>query len=230
MPDNKSIYLETGIYTIPEASRLTRVSTWRIRRWVKGYRFYSSNKPHHSPALWRTQLVPINNQWALGFLDLIEIKCVDSFLNAGVSWATLRKAHTIGVEMFQQSHPFCTHRFQTDGRQLFAEVHEATGEKSLLDIIKKQRIFEGIISPYFKELEFEAGDVLARWRPKTSRRLVVLDPSRSFGHPIVEKHGIPTEILARSAKASSISEIARWYEISEAEIEDAVEFEAKLAA
>lgn len=228
---NDPTYLNTGIYTVPEAARLTRVSTWRIRRWLRGYQFFSGNRRHHSPAIWPGQLAPIDNNWALGFLDLIEIKFVDSFLKAGVSWTMLRKAHEIGVRMFKQTHPFCTHRFETDGRELFAEVHEETGGQALWEIVKQQKVFREIIAPYFKELEFEGAGILARWRPITTNRLVVLDPTRSFGHPIVMKHGVPTEIIARAVRASgSIKEVVKWYELPKAEVEDAVEFEQKLAA
>ncbi len=63
------------------------------------------------------------------------------------------------------------------------------------------------------------------------KRLVVLDPTRNFGRPIVARHGVPTEILANAAKATgSVAEVARWYEVSEREIQDAVEFEQRLAA
>ena len=56
-------------------------------------------------------------------------------------------------------------------------------------------------------------------------------PHRNFGRPIVAPHGVPTEVLAKAAKATgSIAEVARWYEVRETEIRDAVEFEQRLAA
>jgi len=66
--------LNTGIYTLPDAARLTRVSTGRIRRWLRGYKFRTKKKEHQSRALWRGQLEPIDYSLALGFLDLIEIR------------------------------------------------------------------------------------------------------------------------------------------------------------
>src|SRR6266545_4929171 len=103
--------LNTGIYTLPDAARLTRVSTGRIRRWLRGYKFRTKKKEHQSRALWRGQLEPIDYSLALGFLDLIEIRFVDSFLKAGVSWAMLRQARQRAEEMFKVSHPFCTNQF-----------------------------------------------------------------------------------------------------------------------
>src|SRR6266545_3957230 len=92
--------LNTGIYTMAEAARLSRVSAGRIRRWLRGYKFRTRKREHHSKALWNGQLEPIDHSLALGFLDLIEIRFVDAFLKAGVSWAILRMAHDRGVEPF----------------------------------------------------------------------------------------------------------------------------------
>jgi uncharacterized protein (DUF433 family) len=218
---------------VPDAARLTGVSTWRIRRWLRGYRFRTKSKQYHSRPLWHGQLDPIGGSLALGFLDLIEIRFVDAFLRAGVSWIMLRKAHERGVEMFGNSHPFCTNRFATDGRQIFVELQQRTGDPSLLDIINNQHVFAQITRPFLKELEFSSGsaDIILRWRPSTTNRLVMLDPTRNFGRPIVAQHGVPTEILASAFDAChSSQEVIHWYEVTEAEVDDAVEFEKKLAA
>ena len=224
-------FLNVGIYTVPEAARLTRISTGRIRRWLRGYKFRTKLKQHHSPAIWHGQLEPIDHSLALGFLDLIELRFVDAFWKAGVNWTMIRKAHERGAEMFKTDHPFCTQGFVTDGREIFAELHKETGESSLLEIVHNQQVFGQIIRPFLKELEFSDRNVLLRWRPITRNRLVVLDPKRNFGRPIVTNHGVPTEVLARAAAAcGSLEEVSRWFEIPKAEIEDAIEFEQQLAA
>jgi uncharacterized protein (DUF433 family) len=180
--------------------------------------------------LWHGQLEPIEHSLALGFLDLIEIRFVDAFRKAGVSWAMIRKTHEKGVETFKTDHPFCTQGFCTDGREIFVELHRETGERSLMEIVSSQHVFVQIISPFLKELEFDASHNLISWKPATTRRLVVLDPTRNFGRPIVSRHGVPTEILNRAAKAcNSVEEVARWYELPNDEIEDAMEFEQQLA-
>jgi len=226
-----STYFNTGIYTIRDAARLTDVSTGRIRRWLRGYRYRSRKKAYASPPLWHGQWEPIDHSLALGFLDLIEIRFVDAFLKAGVSWAMLRQARERAEEMFKVSHPFCTNRFVTDGREIFVHLHRETGEPSLIEIVQRQAVFAQIIKPFLKELEFAEGSGLVRWWPLGEKRLVVLDPTRNFGRPIVAPHGVPTEVLANATKAAgSVAEVARWYEVAEQEIHDAVEFEQRLAA
>lgn len=125
-----SNYFNKGIYTVRDAARLSGVSAGRIRRWLRGYRYHSRKKAYASPPLWHGQWEPIDNSLALGFMDLIEIRFVDAFLKAGVSWTTLRQARERAEEMFKVSHPFCTNRFVTDGQEIFAELHRETGEAS----------------------------------------------------------------------------------------------------
>jgi len=226
-----STYFNTGIYTVRDASHLTGVSTGRVRRWLRGYRYRSRKKAYASPPLWHGQWEPIEHNLALGFLDLIEIRFVDAFLKAGVSWATLREARQRAEEMFQVSHPFCTNRFMTDGREIFVELHRETGEPSVIEIVTRQHVFADIIKPFLKELEFAEGSGVVRWWPLGEGRNVVLDPTRNFGRPIVAGHGVPTEVLAKAAEVTgSVTEVARWYEVPEREIEDAMEFERRLAA
>jgi uncharacterized protein (DUF433 family) len=223
-------FLNTGIYTVPEAARLTRVSVGRIRRWLRGYKFRTrKGEQHFSPALWHGQLKAIDHSHALGFLDLIEIRFVDAFLKKGVSWGIIREAHVRGAKLFNTNHPFCTNKFFTCGREIFVEIHRETKEPSLLDIAHDQHVFAQIVRPFLQELEFDENDQLLRWKPTTKRGLVVLDPTRNFGRPIVTRHGVPTEVLARAAKAcDSVEEVAQWYEVPKSEIEDAMEFEHEL--
>lgn len=225
-------YFNIGIYTIRDAARLTGVSTGRIRRWLRGYRYRSRKRAYASPPLWHGQWEPINHSVALGFLDLIEIRFVDAFLKAGVSWATLREARVKAGEMFKGAHPFCTNGFMTDGRSIFVELHRETGEPSLLEIVRRQHVFAQIVRPFLRELEFAEGRGMVRWWPLGTQRQVVLDPTRNFGRPIVDRRGVPTEVLAKAAAAcgGSLAEVSRWYEVPQTEIRDAVEFEQRLAA
>jgi uncharacterized protein (DUF433 family) len=224
------IPFNTGIYTVPEASRLTRVASPRIRRWLKGYKFFSGEREHVSPPVWRGQLQPVDGALALGFLDLMEIRVVDAFLRAGVSWKTLREAERRGLELFGSTHPFCTQRFETDGRAIFVDIGAQSDEPMLLEIINNQAVFDKITSPFFKNLEFSQDRTLERWWPLGDDRAVVVDPRRAFGKPIVVDRGVPTVILSTAASASrSIDEVVFWYDVTKNSVVDAIEFENSLS-
>ncbi len=90
--DREPALLNTGFYTVPEAARLTR-SVGKVRRWLKGYHFKSGERVRHSDAVWQGELRPIESKPALSFRDLLELRFVDAFIRAGVSWRTMRRAH-----------------------------------------------------------------------------------------------------------------------------------------
>jgi uncharacterized protein (DUF433 family) len=181
--------------------------------------------------VWSGQLEPIENSLALGFLDLLEVRCVDALRTAGVSWKTLRKAYRQAQEVFRHSHPFCTNRFATDGNSIFMELHDSENRTSLWDIAEVQRVFDRIIVPFLKNLDFGQGHTPVRWWPLGANHLVALDPRRSFGQPIIFETGVPTRVLARSVEANdSVEEVAKWFEVSPKAVEEAVMFEQQLAA
>src|SRR5207302_8079845 len=98
MASSKITYLNVGIYTVAEASKLTGVSRDRIRRWLRGYRSTARNKRYS--ALWSPQLPELDKKVALGFLDLIEIKFVGAFLDCGVSWPMIHKVREKAAELY----------------------------------------------------------------------------------------------------------------------------------
>lgn len=223
--------LRTGIYSIPDASRLTGVSTWRIRRWLRGYRFAAKTGRHNSPPVWEGQLKPIDGSFALGFHDLIEIRCVDAFIQAGVSWPTLREAHKHAKSMVGRPHPFSSGRFATDGQTVFLRVREETSNESVWDMRDIQRVFEKVIEPFLKNVEFSDDDAATKWWPMGQSHQIVLDPRRSFGRPIVAEQGVPTATLAAAVRAGdSVAVVAEWYSVAPDVIRDAVAFETRLAA
>jgi uncharacterized protein (DUF433 family) len=178
-------------------------------------------------------LPSIENKVALGFLDLIEIKFVDAFLNVGVSWAAIHKVREKAKILYTDTnHPFCTKQFVTDGCQIFRDLHSETGEHCLEEIASNQRVFAEIVKPFIKQLEFRDGTIIERWWPLGKDRHIVVDPRKNFGQPTVVTEGIPTQNLVRSYRAngSSLEEVARWFEISPVTVQEAVEYELSFAA
>lgn len=220
--------LNTGLYTVPEAARLTRISPGKIRRWIRGYNFRSGQSVHHSNAVWETDIKPLDNKSALSFRDLLELRFVDAFIQAGVSWVTMRRAHAKAQVELQTTHPFCSKRIATDGKRILLQQAEADSDQALVDLVTEQREFTRIVQDFLKELEFSGDDII--WWPLGKQRNIVVDPKRNFGQPTLVKSGVPATTLAQSVKAnSSVELVARWYEVQQVEVRDAVEFEASLA-
>jgi len=234
MAQHRQSLLGVGVYTVPEAARLTGVSAPRIRRWLTGYTFKSRSATRSSAPVWGRQIGSSKDELVLSFRDLLEVRFVDAFRRHGVSWKTIRLAAERAAEIVEDSHPFSTKRFKTDGRSIFADIAQETREESLLDLAKSQYELKSIVDPFlFAGLEFsELHGVPVRWWPLGRDRRVVLDPERSFGQPIVTPESVPTAILAQAVKAEdgSLEAVARWYLVDSKAVKDAVEFENRLAA
>lgn len=223
-------YIGRGIYSVPEVARLTGVSSSKIRRWVRGYTL--SDYHGRLPPVIEPDYAPIENRTSLSFLDLVEVRFVDSFRRHGVSWRSIKIASRRAAALLQTNHPFAKRRFFTDGREILTRVAEDSREPELLNLVRDQYELDDIVSPLLtEELDFDDLDLARRWWPRGKQGGVVVDPARNLEKPIVERYGVPTEVLSRQYKAAgSLEAVAEWYEIDVDSVRRAVEFEAFLAA
>ncbi len=232
MKERTNPYIGVGLYTIPEASRLTGVSSQRIRRWLQGYDYpFKGNKKHMS-SLWTPEVPEIHEENGLTFKDLLEIRFIDVFLNHGVSMKNIRAAAELACREYRQAYPFSSQKFKTDGKRIFSEITEKSGDKKLVDLIKGQWTFNKVIEPSLKGVEFSTDGIAERWfHPFGKSKEIVLDPERSFGRPIIFNGGVPTDILASAYDSDEdINFVARCYGVNPKSVKAAIEFEEKLAA
>lgn len=222
--------LGTGFYTVPEAARLLKIWPLNIRRWLGGYTYTKGDKTVEMLPLWKPQLPAYDNHMELGFRDLIELRIIGGFLDAGLSLITVRHCLEYARDCVDDDRPFSTRRFRTDGRTIFLESLRQTGEDELLDLKTRQYAIKKVIDRTFKDLDI-SHDIVARWRPLEGKQSIVIDPQRAFGQPITNTYGVPTVVLAEALKAEgSIERVGRLYDVSVAAVRDAVKFERSLAA
>ncbi|KAF0242680.1 MAG: hypothetical protein FD180_3781 [Planctomycetota bacterium] len=221
--------LNCGFYTLQEASRLTRLTSSRIRRWLKGYSYKRGATIRHSAPVLRESLAASSEIAELNFLDLMEMRCVHAFLSEGVTWPVLRRSVDRATAQFGD-HPLCRHRFQTDGRRIFADVAAKAHEAQLVDLFDSQAVFRRILQPYLHGLEYD-GDRILRWWPLGEKASVVLDPGRCLGKPIVARESVPTLVLAQAVRVEgTVQRVAELYEVGVKSVRDAMRFETEFAA
>lgn len=220
-----------GIYSVPEASRMTGVSSGRIRRWLRGYDYIVKDERRTSPPVWAPDLPQIDSALALSFRDLIEVRFVDFFLRRGCTWKEIREAAGIAAEMVESSHPFSTKEFMTDGKTIFRRFGEGREGARILKVVREQYMIADLVDPaLYKGIEFDNLSVV-RWYPLAPNRRVVIDPGISFGQPVVRPEGVPTSTLFRAVQADgSVDFVAKAYEVSKPSVNAAIEYEQLLAA
>jgi hypothetical protein len=224
-------YLGIGIYSIPEAARISHVPASYIRRWLWGYKYTVQGKVLRAGPLWSPQLPEIDDARALTFRDLVEVQFVYRFRQLGISLQTIRKTIGLATELLNRTFPLSSVRFKTDGKKVFAEVIEDPAERShVFDLKTGQYLLSYVLEYLYDALEYSEFDELVRWWPLGKDRRVIVDPKRSFGRPIVPE-GVQTNILVSSfSSEGDMKAVASWFEVSESSVSDALEFERSLKA
>ena len=221
--------LGTGVYPIPEAAALLGRKPETVRRWAFGYR-----RKREYPALIHTELPEVDGEHALTFVELIELLYIGEFLSRGVTWAHIHQAAAAAARMHFGPHPFASRRFLVDRSGVYAALHEAGGEESLVHLVGHgQNAIPDIVRPYLSQLDFGSDDVAARWYPLGKEGGVVLDPEHSFGAPILAEHHIPVDTLSAAYHAeledrgpeAARERVAWLYEVQPHHVHSALEFQ-----
>ncbi|KAI3594335.1 hypothetical protein D9X30_0567 [Cupriavidus sp. U2] len=221
-----------GLYTFPEAARLTRIPIRDLRRWLDGYAYKDKRSQTTAavPPLWDTELSHAELD-GISFHDLLEVRFVKAFRQHGVSLQTIRVASVRARELFASDYPFTSRQFRTDGRTIFASAMRETGETELLDLVRQQYAFRKVIEPsLYRGIEFGPDECAARWYPSPRSKAVVLDPQIAFGKPVVTDGAVKTSILHEAYLAEGDKGlVAKLYDVPVAAVDAAIAFEEGLA-
>ena len=226
--DLPDVPLGVGFYTAPEAARLLGMQALYVNRWLRGYTFRKGGEQHRMPPLWQPQLAAISDHLEIGFRDLVELRFVKAFVDAGVGLLAIRNCLDYARQLVTDDRPFSTRRFKTDGQTIFLESISKASEPELLDLKKRQYVFGKVVERTFKDLDIE-DDAVVRWRPYKGKKSIVIDPQRAFGQPVAAASGVPIIALAEAvASEGSVEKVARLFEVTPSVVRDAVSYQTTL--
>jgi uncharacterized protein (DUF433 family) len=214
-----------GVYSLPEAARLTGLNRQRVREWFQGRPNEEARKP-----VFRGDYQSIGGDRAISFYDLIELFVAGQLREHGVSLQSLRKVHKQLQKDLKTRHPFCRREILTKQGKVFTLGLDVDGKKEIVEVLARQRVFPEILLPFLQKVDYdEATEMAKRW---CIANMVVIDPQINFGKPIVEEIGISTAILAGAYEANcqDAESVASWYRIHSKHVLAAVEFERSLVA
>lgn len=221
-----------GIYSFADAARFIGAESRELRRWMIGYNTTRGGEKHQYGPLWEPQLAQKSLD-GIGFRDLIELRFVRTFVEVGVPLFLIRRTIEELQERLGTEYPFTSTAFKTDGRRIFMEILGENGDKALVDVVRRQNVMAKVIGPSLREgIELNIDDAATHWYPIPRSKVVVFDPERSFGQPILTESGIPTVAIANAVKAEQGDEgrVARLYEVPIAHVRRAIAFERSVAA
>ncbi len=223
---------ELPAYSIAEAAHYLRMPTATLRSWVLG-RYYPTDQGRR---FFRPVIeLPDRRRPQLSFVNLVEAHVLDAIRrDHEVALRHVRTALTFLARQQPQSrHPLAEQDFVTDRVHLFIERYG-----QLINISRDgQLAMRAVVDAYLERIERDAKGLPVRLFPFTRRRTldepraVVIDPSVSFGRPVLIGTGIPTAVIAERYKAGdSMDDLAADYGRTRLEIEEAVRCELQVEA
>jgi uncharacterized protein (DUF433 family) len=217
--------LESGIYTIPEVAELVDAKQDEVRVWVEG-------RPGKQRPVIENEIGRLGKKVAVSFTNLMELRFVAYFSNAGVRLNEIRAILKEAKATLNHPHPFATNVvFRTDRKKIVAEIADKNGVKNIYDLKSKNyEMRDVVLCSLEDDVTFDPrGDAIA-WRPRPhTAPNVYLHPSISFGQPVLMPSRTPTDVVAKAVMVEgSATVVADLYEIPLAQVREAVAFEKNL--
>lgn len=219
------------LYYSAEVSRLVRISTPRVHRWLEGYNYSYESKLVSQPPVVQKQCEDVPRSSYASFNDLVDLLFIKHFLEHGLSLQKLRKALKEAEQILGTSH-FIHQSFYTDGKNICLRVKEK-GDAILELLTGGQWVIKEFIEQLAHQIVFDDATKLARrWFPPDGDQLVVLDPLVAFGKPTIWKKGITTENVygLYVAEGEKVQSICDWMDLEPKEVNAAAKFESRLVA
>lgn len=215
-------FVPTGSYGVPEAAKLASVNQHTARGWI------TPSKDGRRRQLLLPDLSQVDGRYALSFLDLIDLVVVGRFREKGVSMQTIRRVYHKLAKDLDTRHPFSHRQLFTDGRTIFMGTVDDVDDPKLIEVLTQQHAMPEVLMPFLKQIDYgPETDTAIRWRIADG---VVLDPTRSFGKPLIAEEGTTTFVLARAyyANGQDAELVADLFDVSPRAVRQAVAFERAL--
>jgi uncharacterized protein (DUF433 family) len=219
---------EMPAYTASEAAHYLCIPKATINAWVRGttYTVHGTQKKFH-----HVIELPVESINLMSFYNLAEAHVLRALRTEyEIPLPVIRKALDFIRSEFGWERPLIQEQFRTDGVTLFVE---RVGK--LIDTADPEQTLLPTLTEYLDRIEWE-NEFAARLYPFTrivrgaaAPRTIVIDPSRSFGRPLLDRLGVTTNVIAERYKAGdSIAKLVEEYGGPEADIEEAIRCELQI--
>ncbi len=232
MAERRDLRFDVPLYTVAEAARLLDVPASTLATWAKGYeRFPQQAKPvRGAPII--TAMPASRPEPSIPFVGLVEGHVVAALRRAGVSLQHLRRAVDVLQEEIGVAHALASKRLYTDGARVLYDYAEREGNEELAVVVTQQRVFAPVVKEYLERITYGADGLAVRVVvPMTQRRVVEVDPARSFGQPIFIRGGVRVEdVVDRWKAGDALAGVAEDFGIPIEDVEDVLRASVPAAA
>ena len=217
--------LDSGIYTVSEAAELVEAEPNETRIWIEG------RKGVQDPVI-DNDLGRIGNKTAVSFTNLMELRFISLFHNAGVRLSEIRAILAEARDQLSHPHPFATRTiFRTDGKKIVSQIAKKNGVTDIYDLKSRNyEMHEVVMASLIDDVVYDPQGEAISWKPRPRiAPNVILHPAHSFGQPILSKSLIPTFTIAKTYKVErNLAVVAEMFEIPKAQVREAISFDRNL--
>ena len=208
-----------GIYTLRDAAKILNLPYAKVHRYVSKYGDGQLGSEFQIKYSWM-----VDGSRAVSFHTVVELYVMIQLAEKGVKIPEVLKAHKKLGKIYNTHFPFAQKRvleeIQTDGKLIFWKNGE-----DVVSLNGSDQFNLDIITLFFKKLQFGEEDVVSKLWPLGKGNAVVIDPTRKFGHPIIEGKNIyPETIFEHFQAGDPLNYIASIYKISKKEVQDAITY------
>lgn len=218
---------DLGLYSVPEAARIVRVPAGTVRSWTLGRTYATRAGARHWPPL--VKAVDREGR-RLSFRNLVELHVLSALRGRQVRVDRIRSATRFIREEMGTDHPLADVDTHTDHVDVYVEY---LGR--LVNASSAQSELRPLVERYLERIDRDERGLARRLFPLTrdgtdpGPRLVVIDPCRRFGRPVLSTANVETSIIGERFRAGdSTALLAEDFRVPETAIEEALRFEAQL--
>ena len=212
-------------YGLAEAARYLKLPVATLRSWILG-RAYPRRD---AVATFHPLIKPARRQPpTLSFYNLIEAHVLRSLRTEhGVAIREVRKAIRYAERTLQIERLLLSNDLRTHAGKVFLDEYGKLIDLSASGQLAMRRLLE----EHLERVEWDQWKFPVRLYPyvaaqPTSARPIAIDPAIAFGRPVVLRAGVSTEAIAGRIDAGErVADVAEDYDLTPAEIEDAVVYE-----
>lgn len=231
-PSAHDLRFDVPLYTVAEAARLLGVPTSTFGSWARGYWRSNTALSRFERELTKTWSKPVvtaletgQGQLSVPFVGLVEGMVAAAFRQAGVSMQRIRRSLGALEDQMGRNHALASKRLYTDGAAIlydYAQEHEE--ERLLADVVTGQRVFTPVVQQYLRRISYDdEGWACLLVLPITPRGLVIADPRRAFGRPILARSGAPMdEVLNRFRAGEPLASVAEDFDLPSEDVEEVI--------
>ena len=234
MPAQADIYggrepRDLALYSLRVAASIVRVPAGTLRAWTLGRTYSTRSGERHWPALIKAA---DRSAGRLSFTNIVELHVLSALRGKQVRVDRIRSATKFIRDNMEAEHPLADVDTHTDCIDVYVEyLGRLTNASSARTDLRP------IIERYLERIDRDQTGLARRLFPVTrdleivSPRLVVIDPARRFGRPVLAGGNVETAVIAdRLWAGDSTSDLVGDYGIATDAVEEAVRFENYLRA